>query len=807
MVASIAATALLLGAGKLASLAARVYRSWTAGIITGVIPIWFLVSLFFFLLLAYRNRLDIPILLGIGLLPIVGGAFQQYRFLHQSSAPLAVPEVPSSEIKLNTESVEFDLPIRDWSEDWLHRRPFVESVANLILRQHAPVTAIVGSFGDGKTSFLNLLYRTLSSRADLVVAKFNSWLPGDKATLASSLFATIDGELKSKYLILGLTKQLRRFARMLAGTVPRFGETLKQYVEEVSQPEQLSSLKVLLERIPVRVVVLVDEVDRMDSEELHLLLKAIRGVVDLPQISYVCAFDRKAVSRLISQSDSEYGQQYLEKFFPIQRALPRIDQELLGQVFDSKLEAICRKFGLLQTEAEKKEFNDDLLQLWQRSIKRYLNNFRRMNLFFNSLEMALEPVHAEVNLYDMLVLQLVKMISEECYQFIYDNGFLFYHSGWRIGLWFENLHVDDKKNATLRSERLNEFLDSFPPSIKWQLTPLLSEIFPAVEQAVRKERFSLAEQSEQAADRRRRIYHPDYFPRYFIHQVPAVMYGRGELADVINKLNVQQTIDDCIRVLKEDINELAKNPLKRWSLFDNFVGETTRLNPIQAEAAVLATAEVSHLFENDVFGVGEWGRARALLFAAAQRFEGTRKVQDLLVAAIRRCSADGFAADILRYSTAMRPQNNIITNWQNVDEASIKAAFSERMRERYGVGAADFRYHRDDLTSFFIWVNASDEDRAQEIEFWRDRFRRNPAETGRFLGWVNTVLYQGDPLEAIEKLFPVDELFELVAQRNDHSWLEREQKSVNWFRELVLQRRQIPPPGPGVELPPENEGD
>jgi hypothetical protein len=45
MVAAIAATALLLGAGKLASLAARVYRSWTAGIITGVIPVWFLVTL------------------------------------------------------------------------------------------------------------------------------------------------------------------------------------------------------------------------------------------------------------------------------------------------------------------------------------------------------------------------------------------------------------------------------------------------------------------------------------------------------------------------------------------------------------------------------------------------------------------------------------------------------------------------------------------------------------------------------------------------------------------------------------------
>jgi hypothetical protein len=322
-----------------------------------------------------------------------------------------------------------------------------------------------------------------------------------------------------------------------------------------------------------------------------------------------------------------------------------------------------------------------------------------------------------------------------------------------------------------------------------------------VEEAVRKERFSLAEQREQAAEKARRIYHPDYFPRYFIHQVPAAMFGRAELTDFINKLNAQRTIEDCIRVFRETIDELAKNQLKRWSLLDNFVGETARLGEMQSEAVILATAEVSHLFESDVFGIGEWGRARALLFAAAQRFEGTRKVQELLVAAILRCSSDGFAADILRYSTAMRPQNSIVTNWQNIDEAPIKAAFSERMRERYKLGA-EVHYRKDDLTSFFIWVNAGDEHRAREVEFWRNRFQHNPAETGRFLGWLNTVVYQGDPLAAVEKLFPVDELFELLGERDDENWLERERQSVNWFRQLVLERRRSPPENPGIEQHP-----
>src|SRR6476660_5460219 len=48
----IVGTSLLLLLGRLGSLAGRVYRSWTAGIVTGIIPVWFVTSVFFFLQVA-----------------------------------------------------------------------------------------------------------------------------------------------------------------------------------------------------------------------------------------------------------------------------------------------------------------------------------------------------------------------------------------------------------------------------------------------------------------------------------------------------------------------------------------------------------------------------------------------------------------------------------------------------------------------------------------------------------------------------------------------------------------------------------
>ena len=76
--------------------------------------------------------------------------------------------------------VVFDLPIQDWSEDRLNRGPLIQSIAELVLRDNAPVVAVIGGFGEGKTSALNLLAASLECRPDVLVVQFSSWLPGDE---------------------------------------------------------------------------------------------------------------------------------------------------------------------------------------------------------------------------------------------------------------------------------------------------------------------------------------------------------------------------------------------------------------------------------------------------------------------------------------------------------------------------------------------------------------------------------------------------------------------------------------------------
>lgn len=789
------ASLLVFWAGQIAGFLVRLARSWTVGLITGICQAWFLLSLFFFLRQGQWGGKAHLLFGSVGLLAIASSLLM---FRQRSSSTvdhsIVIPApVSISDETLFSRRVEFDLPIDKWDEDRLNRGRLVQSVATLILQDKAPVIAIVGPFGEGKTSALNLLGRSLDSRKDLtIVVRFSSWLPGGEGTLAYSLFGTISERVESRYLVPGLSGELRRFARLLAGAVPKVGGSLGSFFEEPSQVDLIHKLTRVLRILPIRVVVLIDEVDRMDSKELHLLLKAIRGVADLPNVTYVCAFDRKAVLRLISQGDTPYGRSYLEKFFPMQVPLPRIDQELLGTFFDQKLEGVIKTFNLLPNERDRKKFGEAVQEVWHTVIKRYLSNFRRMTLFFNALHSSLGPVSAEINLYDMMILQLVKMMSEDTHEFIYDNGPLFYEPSWRIASWMERLSVDEKAESAIRDKRLKEFFDSLDQGTRAWVTELLATIFPTVNHCLRGDRFSWRSQSAESAEEQHRIYHPDYFPRYFIYQVPSGMFGVAEMATFIESMNALQDVEQCVTLFRKQLGDLAANPWRRWDFLRSMVTEADHLGAVQREGVINGVVEISDSLEYDFFGVSDWGRARALVFVAAKAFTGTPKIESVLGDAIRRATSDAFAVDLLAFCTGNRPQNKIITDWRDVSEDALKSAFDERMRGQYTVGSQQqVQYNPKELRPFHVWASLSDESRRRVADFFRDRFDRYALEQGRFLGWAlpHGEIYDGDPLTAVGRLFPVDELFESARTQPSGFWAVSDKESVERFLDLVRKRR------------------
>jgi len=205
----------------------------------------------------------------------------------------------------------------------------VEVIGQHILEANAPesvVIALNAPWGAGKSSFLNLLEQKISPtpqadgtpRSDEdtkpIVVRFNPW----HYTNVDQLVRMCFGELARGIGTAGRRDigkkigDLSRAAGSLAvvfssgagGLLKDAGAALK---DEKSLPELKRELDKLLPDLAQRVVIFVDDIDRLERDALRLLFRMIRLNADFSNVTYVLAFDRLVVERNLDEDDGIVG--------------------------------------------------------------------------------------------------------------------------------------------------------------------------------------------------------------------------------------------------------------------------------------------------------------------------------------------------------------------------------------------------------------------------------------------------------------------------------------------------------------------
>src|SRR5262249_50643211 len=118
-------------------------------------------------------------------------------------------------------------------------------------------------------------------------------------------------------------------------------------VSEILSSVELEELKIRVEAIlkeaGKRVVVLMDDIDRLDKNEIQTVFRLVKLVADFHNTAYVLAFDAEMVASALrerySSRDLEAGQNFLEKIIQVPLDLPQIPR--------SSLRAFC--FDILNT--------------------------------------------------------------------------------------------------------------------------------------------------------------------------------------------------------------------------------------------------------------------------------------------------------------------------------------------------------------------------------------------------------------------------------------------------------------------------
>lgn len=403
-----------------------------------------------------------------------------------------------------------DEPIDSLADDEIGFEHLINRTARLVQETHSwdssVVLALVGAWGSGKSSVLDLAIKQLDDEGGFKVVRFTPWATGDAngllaefyAAVATALpdekFARFKGRLADIVAVASPAASLIPYAGPLVrGGADQFGEWLRR---QKPWSDLFTKASAALRADGTPVLIVADDIDRLQGSELLEFLKVIRLLGRFPGLSYLLAYDETSLKdtiRSVHPIDRvDAANDFLEKFvqYPIYMPplLPGQSLRLLNTALGEALEASGHE--LTEQDRRLNLIVDDLTAL--------LSTPRAIKRFGAQLSLVL-PLHGpgEINVVDMILLTLVRMQFPDAYAALPNN---------RSRLL--------SRETSYTSSTVSEFdwepiLGAAQEGLRTQTArTLLGTVFPATKS------------SGGSRVERPRAAHREYFDRYFLQAVP-----------------------------------------------------------------------------------------------------------------------------------------------------------------------------------------------------------------------------------------------------------------------------------------------
>jgi len=330
----------------------------------------------------------------------------------------------STEISAGLHSA--DGPINHPDDDELGRTDFARALAADV--RHAPtasgfVIGLAGPWGCGKTSLLKLAGHELRDDVSAVVS-FNPWLFSGAEQLVTHFFAELAGQLEQSgrdrltqiaggLSVYGRLVSPLRYAPFVGGiagltsdAAGALGDSLRS--EDLSAEIQAQRIRADLLELDKPILVLVDDLDRLQPEEIVDVVRLIRLVGDFPNLVYIVAFDQAVVETALDGNGGD-GQAYLEKIIHVPHSVPSVRHEDLTRVLQVALAEAIPDLDELRFEIQRFSslFWDDVRPLFK--------TVRDVRRFINVIRTSIELLGDEVDLADLLALEALRLFESDAF--------------------------------------------------------------------------------------------------------------------------------------------------------------------------------------------------------------------------------------------------------------------------------------------------------------------------------------------------------------------------------------------------------
>lgn len=285
-------------------------------------------------------------------------------------------KVPASETSILIENQ----PLRNLDGLQSTRKHVVGKLVEEINKSHfesAYSIGITGEWGVGKTSFMKAVEKSLDSSS--IVIYFNPWSSSGRNSVLQDFLNTLSEKLKEydSSLVDSMTQYINSMIEIEKSTQTNFANVLREFVSApMSKDARFEVINRTINRLGKRLVIFIDDLDRLDSTEIIDVLKLIRDAANFSNVVYVSCYDKMYLLHALMRFNKRNLGIMLDKFFDIEISvapivqedlIARIDQHFFSKVADGKSSQISNLKKFLRTHSpfvQYREVNRFLTSLW-----------------------------------------------------------------------------------------------------------------------------------------------------------------------------------------------------------------------------------------------------------------------------------------------------------------------------------------------------------------------------------------------------------------------------------------------------------
>lgn len=360
-----------------------------------------------------------------------------------------------------------DLPITEENQDVLGRNSLAERLAEKIYNTETEKGSysigIVSPWGNGKTSFISLVHNHLKKHKEIIWMEFNPWKYEKNVSLVEAFFIQLAKKVRPYNDLLAIN--LLDYAHVLTSSSnPLIAVTSKIIEGHTNIEQKFSRISGAIKKIGKQIIVVIDDLDRLDGDEILSVLKLIRNIANFPNMVFISAYDRKYLVKSLECNKICKSDIYLEKIFQHEMYLPVINQEAMINLLEEEGKKVFLDKDLKLDDQVKENY----FEIFQRILALasfsdvafcldVLTNLRDVYRFINGFGFMYKGLQDDIKIFDLMNFELLQLKYLDIYELLATNYKLYLTKSSESGnyvLWDEKMKTESNEVQGFRLKKI-----------------------------------------------------------------------------------------------------------------------------------------------------------------------------------------------------------------------------------------------------------------------------------------------------------------------------------------------------------------